>query len=67
MKPRIYADFCKCTQSSRNPHHTSLILTTYGTLADLTRQKVRLQEGATLTFYSDSSEDEDVEIEGTVF
>lgn len=64
---RISADFCKYTQSPRNPEHVSLILTTIGTLGDLARYKIRLQEGMKLTFYTDSSEDEDLEVEGTVF
>lgn len=58
MPQRIYADF--------NKRDHGLVLTTYGTLRDLNRQQIRLREGMVLTFYMESDEAEDLEVEGTV-
>jgi hypothetical protein len=50
--PRIYADFQHLDDCNR------LKLTCAGTLADLTRQGIQLQEGLVLTFYTDDADDQ---------
>jgi hypothetical protein len=50
--PRVYADFQNLDDDSR------LRLTCAGTLQDLERQAIRLQEGLALTFYTDDADDE---------
>jgi len=52
---RVFADFNNADEESR------LRLNCIGTIEDLARQKIELQDGQTLTFYS-----EDLEIEGMV-
>jgi len=52
---RVFADFNNADEESR------LRLNCIGTIEDLARQKVELQHGQTLTFYS-----EDLEVEGIV-
>ncbi|MTJ08276.1 hypothetical protein [Anabaena sp. UHCC 0204] len=54
-KLRIFADFNNADEESW------LRLNCIGTIEDLARQKVELQDGQTLTFYS-----EDLEVEGMV-
>ncbi|MBE9218211.1 hypothetical protein [Dolichospermum flos-aquae] len=54
-KLRIFADFNNADENGR------LRLNCIGTIEDLARQKIELQDGQTLTFYS-----EDLELEGIV-
>ena len=54
-KLRVFADFNNADEEGR------LRLNCIGTIDDLARQKVELQDGQTLTFYS-----EDLEVEGMV-
>lgn len=62
--PRIYADFQNLDDFNR------LRLTSAGTLQDLERQGIRLQEGLVFTFYTDDADDEDqpdeLRVEGVV-
>jgi hypothetical protein len=50
--PRVYADFQNLDDANR------LRLTCAGTLRDLQRQGIQLQEGLVLTFYSDDADDQ---------
>ncbi|QEI40739.1 hypothetical protein BMF77_01311 [Dolichospermum sp. UHCC 0315A] len=52
---RVFADFNNADEEGR------LRLNCIGTIEDLSRQKVELQDGQTLTFYS-----EDLEVEGMI-
>jgi len=62
--PKIYADFQNLDDSNR------LRLTCAGTLQDLQRQGIQLQEGQVLTFYSDDADDQgrpdELRVEGLV-
>src|SRR6266849_7553630 len=62
--PRVYADFQNLDDANR------LRLTCAGTLQDLQRQGVQLQEGLVLTFYSDDADDQgqpdELRVEGVV-
>jgi hypothetical protein len=49
--PRVYADFQNLDNLNR------LRLTCAGTVEDLSRQGIRLQEGLVLTFYMDDADD----------
>ncbi|HEX8200699.1 MAG TPA: hypothetical protein VF590_09445 [Isosphaeraceae bacterium] len=49
--PRVYADFQNLDDANR------LRLTSAGTIRDLERQEIRLQEGLALTFYTDDADD----------
>jgi hypothetical protein len=51
-KPKVYADFHNLDDSNR------LRLTCAGTVADLARQGLELQEGLVLTFYMDDADDQ---------
>jgi hypothetical protein len=51
--PRVYADFQNLDDFYR------LKLTCAGTLEDLERQGIQLQEGLVLTFYTDDADDQD--------
>src|SRR5712691_8872488 len=63
--PRVYADFQNLDDANR------LRLTCAGTLQDLQRQGVQLQEGLILTFYSDDADDQgqpdELRAEGVVY
>src|SRR2546425_7708920 len=50
--PKVYADFQNLDDANR------LRLTCAGTLQDLARQGIQLQEGLVLTFYSDDADDQ---------
>ena len=50
--PKVYADFQNLDDANR------LRLTCAGTLHDLARQGIQLQEGLVLTFYSDDADDQ---------
>jgi hypothetical protein len=50
--PKIYADFHNLDDANR------LRLTSAGTLDDLARQGIRLEEGRALTFYTDDADDQ---------
>lgn len=54
-KPRVYADFHNADPQGR------LRLNCVGTVQDLSRQQIKLQEGLELTLYS-----EDLEVKGQV-
>ena len=62
--PLVYVDFQNLDDSNR------LRLTCAGTLEDLARQKIALQEGLVLTLYMDDADDEgrpdELLTEGTV-
>lgn len=62
--PRVYADFQNLDDANR------LRLTCAGTLQDLERQGLQLQEGLVLTFYSDDADDQghpdELRVEGVV-
>ena len=62
--PRVYADFQNLDDANR------LRLTCAGTLQDLQRQEIQLQEGLVLTFYSDDADDQgqpdELRVEGVV-
>ena len=59
-RPRIYSDF-------NGPSPQSHMLLSYvGTLRDLNAQKTVLREGLQVTIYSDSDEEEDIEMDGVV-
>ena len=62
--PRVYADFQNLDDANR------LLLTCAGTLQDLQRQEIQLQEGLVLTFYSDDADDQgqpdELRVEGVV-
>jgi len=62
--PKIYADFQNLDDANR------LRLTCAGTLQDLQRQGIQLQEGQILTFYSDDADDQgqpdELRVEGRV-
>jgi len=62
--PKIYADFQNLDDSNR------LRLTCAGTLQDLKRQGIQLQEGQVCTFYSDDADDQgqpdELRVEGVV-
>jgi len=58
--PRIYSDF-------NGPFQPSHMLLSYvGTLRDLNAQRVVLNEGLRVTVYSDSDEEQDIEMDGVV-
>ena len=65
--PIIYADFNGLRSSSRTQGLSAVPLDTYGSLRDLSNQQVRLQEGLSLTIYSDSTEQEDIEADATAY
>ena len=52
VAPRIYADFHNLDDSNR------LRLTCVGTIEDLERRGIALQEGLTLNFYTDDADEE---------
>ena len=52
VTPKVYADFQNLDDSNR------LRLTCAGTLQDLERQDIQLQEGLALTFYTDDADDQ---------
>ncbi len=62
--PRIYADFQNLDDSNR------LRLTCAGTVQDLQRHGLELQEGQVLTFYTDDADDQgqpdELRVEGIV-
>ena len=62
--PRIYADFQNLDDSNR------LRLTCAGTVQDLRRHGLELQEGQVLTFYTDDADDQEqpdeLRVEGVV-
>lgn len=62
--PKIYADFQNLDDFNR------LRLTCAGTLQDLQRQGIQLQEGQVYTFYSDDADDQgqpdELQVEGVV-
>lgn len=62
--PRVYADFHNLDDSNR------LRLNCTGTMEDLARQKIVLQEGMVLTFCMDDADDQgrpdDICVDGTV-
>jgi hypothetical protein len=62
--PRVYADFQNLDDANR------LKLTCAGTLRDLQRQNVQLEEGLLLTLYTDDADDEgqpdELRVEGVV-
>jgi hypothetical protein len=62
--PRVYADFHNLDDCNR------LRLTCAGTLQDLKRQAIELQEGLVLTFYTDDADDQgrpdELRLEGVV-
>ena len=62
--PRIYADFQNLDDFNR------LRLTCAGTVQDLKRQGIQLQEGQVLTFYTDDADDQgqpdELRVEGVV-
>lgn len=64
-KVLIYADYLKRDDEDR------LILTCRGTLIDLERHGIKLQEGLALTFYMDDADDfgnaDDLLVNGVVF
>ncbi len=66
MPYRVYADFNKQLWSRSASGLMTLVLTTVGTLRDLSAHRIRLSDGVVLTFYSDSAENEELEVEGTV-
>jgi hypothetical protein len=59
-RPRIYSDF----NGPFKPGH--MLLSYVGTLRDLNLQKIVLSEGLKVTVYSDSDENEDIEMDGVV-
>jgi hypothetical protein len=60
MNPRIYSDY-------NGPYQPEFMLLHYvGTKADLDRLGITLTEGMSVTVYSDSAEDEDLEADGIV-
>jgi hypothetical protein len=62
---RIYADF-NAQLDLGGPGRPGLVhLDRFGTLRDLCAAQLRLRNGLALLLYSDSSEDEDLEIEAT--
>jgi hypothetical protein len=62
--PKVYADFQNLDDANR------LRLTCAGTLRDLERQGIRLQEGIVLTLYTDDADDrgrpDELRVEGIV-
>ena len=58
--PRVYADFNAIEYVPESTTQAILALTGYGTLASLSRQRIRLTEGLALIFY----EPNDIECEG---
>jgi hypothetical protein len=62
--PRVYADFQNLDDANR------LLLTCAGTLQDLQRQGIQLQEGLVLTCYSDDADDQgqpdELRVEGVI-
>ena len=64
VAPKIYADFQNLDD------HNRLRLTCAGTLEDLKREGIQLQEGMQLTFYTDDADDEgrpdEMRVQGTV-
>jgi hypothetical protein len=64
QKPRIYADFQNLDNANR------LVLNCAGTLEDLKRNGIELQDGLVLTFYTDDADDQgqddELKIEGVV-
>src|SRR5262245_45525897 len=65
--PRIYADFNGLEVSPRDPQKVCLSLHYFGSLRDLARLRLSLDEGQRLMVYSDSPEGQDLEAEATVF
>src|SRR5688500_8031248 len=65
--PRIYADFHGEQSSPRDPARTAVPLDTFGTVKDLSNVGVRLRDGARLTIYADSDENEDLEADAVAF
>lgn len=64
---RIYADFNGLQHSLRTPGYTALYLHYFGSMADISRARLRLYEGLELDVYSDSDETEDLEATGVVY
>lgn len=65
--PIIYADFHGLRPSSQTHGMSAVPLDSYGSLRDLSNQQVRLQEGLSIVIYADSSEQEDLEADATVY
>lgn len=63
---RIYADFNALIDTGGVGQPGLVRLDRLGTLRDLCTARVRLRQGLRLSLYTDSSEDEDLEIEATV-
>ena len=63
---KVYADFNALLDVGGPGRHGLVHLDRLGTLRDLCAARLRLREGLTLILRSDSSEDEDLEIEATV-
>ena len=63
---RIYADFNGMQDSVCSEGFLSLYLHFWGSLVDLSRAQLKLEEGIKLNVYSDSDENEDLEVTGTV-
>ncbi len=59
---RVYADFNAIEHHEATPEYSLLPLTGYGTLASLSKQKIRLTEGQELVLF----EPNDVECDATV-
>jgi len=64
MHPRIAADFNGITQNGQS---CSLNLDSYTTLSDLSYHSIRLQEGMRLTFWDQSDDAEDLEVETMLY
>jgi hypothetical protein len=63
VEAKIYADFNGIVVCPGGLPNSCLDLTGYGTLASLSRHRIRLSEGLVLTFY----EPDDIEVEAEVF
>jgi len=62
---RIYADFNEQIDPGGGGRPGLVLLDPLGTLRDLCAAKLKLREGLVLTLYTDSDENEDLEIEAT--
>ena len=65
--PRIYADFNGLQNSVKSNGYLSLYLHYWGSLKDLSRKKLTLQESMKIRVYSDSDESSDLEATGVVY
>ncbi len=63
---RIYVDLNSIVRSVRTPRKPAVYLTGLGSLIDISRLKLRLFDGLELTAYSDSTEEEELEVPGIV-